>query len=80
VSFRPAVELLRNDHPSLAAAAPIRAAAWLEKYIRESRLHLVVEPDDDTVFLSNAGEPFSQHHLSDLVCAPIYLWNSSAFA
>jgi integrase/recombinase XerD len=27
----------------------------------------VVEPDDGTVLLSNAGEPFSLDHLSDLV-------------
>ena len=44
-----------------------RAAAWVEKYLRESRPQLVVEPDDHTVFLSNAGEPFSLDHLSDLV-------------
>jgi integrase/recombinase XerD len=44
-----------------------RAAAWIEKYVRESRPQLVVEPDDGTVFLSNAGEPFSLDHLSDLV-------------
>ena len=44
-----------------------RAAAWLEKYVRESRPQLVVEPDDGIVFLSNAGEPFSLDHLSDLV-------------
>ena len=44
-----------------------RAAAWVEKYVREAREHLVVEPDDGTVFLSNAGEPFSLDHLSDLV-------------
>jgi integrase/recombinase XerD len=44
-----------------------RAAAWLDKYVREARLHLTVEPDDGTVFLSNAGEPFSLDHLSDLV-------------
>jgi integrase/recombinase XerD len=44
-----------------------RAAAWIEKYIRESRPRLVVEPDDYTVFLSNAGEPFSLDHLSALV-------------
>ena len=44
-----------------------RAAAWVEKYIRESRPQLVVEPDDHTVFLSNAGEPFCLDHLSDLV-------------
>jgi integrase/recombinase XerD len=44
-----------------------RAAAWLDKYILEARPHLVVEPDDRTVFLSNAGEPFCLDHLSDLV-------------
>jgi integrase/recombinase XerD len=44
-----------------------RAAAWIEKYISESRPQLVVEPDDHTVFLSNAGEPFCLDHLSDLV-------------
>jgi integrase/recombinase XerD len=44
-----------------------RAAAWIEKYIRESRPQLVVEPDDHTTFLSNAGEPFSLDHLSALV-------------
>jgi integrase/recombinase XerD len=44
-----------------------RAAAWIAKYIVESRPKLVSEPDDKTVFLSNAGEPFSLDHLSDLV-------------
>jgi integrase/recombinase XerD len=39
----------------------------VDKYIRESRPQLVVEPDDHTVFLSNAGEPFSLDHLSALV-------------
>jgi integrase/recombinase XerD len=48
-----------------------RAAAWIEKYIRESRPQLVVEPDDHTVFLSNAGEPFCLDHLSDLVRAHV---------
>jgi integrase/recombinase XerD len=44
-----------------------RAAAWIAKYLVESRPKLVSEPDDKTVFLSNAGEPFSLDHLSDLV-------------
>jgi len=44
-----------------------RAAAWVEKYVREARPQLVIEPDDHTVFLSNAGEPFCLDHLSDLV-------------
>ena len=44
-----------------------RAAAWIDKYVREARPSLVVEPDDATVFVSNAGESFSLDHLSDLV-------------
>jgi len=44
-----------------------RAAAWVEKYLREVRPGLVTEPDDRTVFLSNAGEPFCLDHLSNLV-------------
>ena len=44
-----------------------RAAAWIAQYIVESRVKLVSEPDDKTVFLSTAGEPFSLDHLSDLV-------------
>jgi integrase/recombinase XerD len=44
-----------------------RAAAWIDKYVREARPQLVIEPDDHTVFLSNAGEPLCLDHLSDLV-------------
>jgi integrase/recombinase XerD len=44
-----------------------RAAAWAEKYIREARGEIVVEPDDYTVFISNAGEPFSLDYLTLLV-------------
>jgi integrase/recombinase XerD len=41
-----------------------RAVAWLEKYIREGRPQLAVEPDDRTVFLTTQGEPFSRDHLT----------------
>ena len=41
-----------------------RAIAWLEKYIREARPVLAVEPDDMTVFVTAQGEPFSRDHLS----------------
>lgn len=44
-----------------------RAAAWLEKYIREGRPQLVSEPDDYTVFLTAQGEPFSRDHLTFVV-------------
>jgi integrase/recombinase XerD len=41
-----------------------RAAAWLQKYIREARPQLAVEPDDLTAFLTAEGEPFSRDHLT----------------
>lgn len=41
-----------------------RAIAWLEKYVREARPQLAIEPDDMTVFLTAQGEPFSRDHLS----------------
>ena len=44
-----------------------RAAAWVLKYINEARPQLVSEPDDCTVFLTNAGEEISLHHISVLV-------------
>jgi integrase/recombinase XerD len=44
-----------------------RAALWIQKYLDESRPRLVSEPDDKTVFLSNAGEAFSLDHLTAVV-------------
>lgn len=44
-----------------------RAAAWVRKYLDESRPQLAAEPDDRTVFLSNAGEPFSLDYLTEVV-------------
>jgi integrase/recombinase XerD len=44
-----------------------RAVLWVRKYLEEARPQLASEPDDKTVFLSNAGEAFSLDHLSDLV-------------
>jgi integrase/recombinase XerD len=44
-----------------------RAAAWVEKYIHESRPRIVVEPDDYTLFVSNTGERFDLDYLSELV-------------
>jgi integrase/recombinase XerD len=41
-----------------------RAGEWLEKYIREARPQLAMEPDDLTVFLTVDGEPFSRDHLT----------------
>jgi integrase/recombinase XerD len=44
-----------------------RASAWVEKYISEARPRIVMEPDDYTVFVSNAGGQFGLAYLSDLV-------------
>ncbi len=44
-----------------------RAAAWVRKYLEESRTQLVSEPEEHFVFLSNAGEPFAVDYLTELV-------------
>ncbi|MGC1298299.1 MAG: site-specific tyrosine recombinase XerC [Alloacidobacterium sp.] len=44
-----------------------RAIAWLQKYIREARPQLAIEPDDMTVFVTLQGEPFSKSYLSRIV-------------
>jgi integrase/recombinase XerD len=41
-----------------------RAIKWIEKYLREVRPELAVEPDDMTLFLSQYGEALSRDHLS----------------
>lgn len=43
-----------------------RALLWVEKYLREARSFLAVEPDDATVFLTQYGESFSPDSLSSL--------------
>jgi integrase/recombinase XerD len=48
-----------------------RAIAWLEKYIREARPQLAIEPDDMTVFLTAQGEPFSRDDMTSNVKARI---------
>ena len=44
-----------------------RVAAWVHKYVLEARPQLAAEPDDGTVFLSNAGEPLDLDYLTELV-------------
>jgi integrase/recombinase XerD len=43
-----------------------RALAWVEKYLREARPQLAVEPDDATLFLTQYGEPFHPDAMSNL--------------
>jgi integrase/recombinase XerD len=44
-----------------------RAIAWVQKYIREARPRLVVEPDHGALFLSRTGEEVSRDHMSLMV-------------
>lgn len=44
-----------------------RAVAWVDKYLREARPQLVIEPDDGTVFVSVEGGAFHPDRLSMLV-------------
>ncbi len=41
-----------------------RAAAWVEKYIREARPQLAADPDDGTLFLTNTAEAINRDHLT----------------
>jgi integrase/recombinase XerD len=46
-----------------------RAAAWVQRYIREARPKLAVEPDHGTLFLASTGEEISRDHLTATVRA-----------
>ncbi len=48
-----------------------RAARWMAKYLETSRPHLASEPDDRTVFLSNAGETMTLDYLTQLVATHV---------
>jgi integrase/recombinase XerD len=43
-----------------------RASLWVHKYVMDARPHLVAEPDEGFVFLSNAGEPLALDYLTEL--------------
>jgi integrase/recombinase XerD len=44
-----------------------RALLWLDKYLREARPQLVMEPDEGSIFLTVEGGPFSLDGMSKLV-------------
>jgi integrase/recombinase XerD len=44
-----------------------RAAHWIHAYVNNARPRLASEPDDGTVFVSNAGEPLSLDYLTEMV-------------
>lgn len=43
-----------------------RAQAWIEKYLREVRAQLVVEPDDQLVFLTSVGTKYHPNALTQM--------------
>lgn len=44
-----------------------RTAQWIRKYLDDARPQLTSEPDDKTVFLSNASEPLALDYLTEVV-------------
>ena len=44
-----------------------RALQWIDRYLKEVRPRLVIDPNDTTVFLTHLGEAFTRTRLSQLV-------------
>jgi integrase/recombinase XerD len=44
-----------------------RALRWTDRYVREVRPQLLVDGGDNTLFLTDHGQPFVNNRLSDLV-------------
>jgi len=44
-----------------------RAGRWVEKYLEDARPHLLVDPHEVTLFLTQFGEPLDDDYLSTLV-------------
>jgi integrase/recombinase XerD len=44
-----------------------RAITWIERYTREVRPTIIVNPNDPTLFLTHLGEPFSTSRLTSMV-------------
>jgi integrase/recombinase XerD len=68
VDFDGGTVLIRQGKGRKDRMVPIgkRALAWMMKYINEARPHLVSEPDDYTIFLTNAGEPIELAYISHI--------------
>jgi integrase/recombinase XerD len=69
LDFERGTILIRQGKGKKDRFVPIgdRAAAWVQKYIREARLKLVLEPDMGTLFLASSGEEISRDHLTLMV-------------
>lgn len=70
IDLEQGIVLVREGKGKKDRYVPIgeRALAWLDKYLTEVRPSLAAEPhDDERVFLTVDGEPFSGNRLSELV-------------
>jgi integrase/recombinase XerD len=69
LDFERGTILIRQGKGKKDRFVPIgdRAAAWVQKYIREARPKLAMEPDHGTLFLSSGGEEISRDHLTSTV-------------
>jgi integrase/recombinase XerD len=68
VDFDGCTVLIRQGKGRKDRMVPIgkRALAWMMKYINEARPQLVSEPDDYTIFLTNAGERIELEYISHI--------------
>lgn len=69
LDFERGTLLIRQGKGKKDRFVPIgdRAAAWVQKYIREARLKLALDPDNGTLFLASSGEEISRDHLTLMV-------------
>jgi integrase/recombinase XerD len=69
IDFERGTVLIRQGKGKKDRMIPIgdRALVWTEKYLREVRPSLVVEPDDGSLFLTKDGTQLIADHLSSLV-------------
>jgi len=56
----------KGGHDRLLPMGP-RARAWVERYLRQVRDHMASNDQDNTLFLTDYGEPFRKNRLGDMV-------------
>lgn len=69
IDFERGVLVVRQGKGGHSRVVPIgdRAVSWVSKYLEEARPELVVNPDEQTLFLSGEGQRFSADGLGNRV-------------